>query len=303
MMERTADSFIGRKASELDWSTSQTDWSSFQYPWQQAMREGEAHTGVSLRMKSSKGKTRMFVVNGTPILDAKGQMRGALATFDDVSEIEKKNGELEDALTRLSRSGEAIERKNKELEHLAKRDPLTSLLNRSALFELLANRFENAKIDGTPLSALMVDIDNFKSVNDRFGHAAGDQVIQFVAKKLMSSLRFGDLSARYGGEEFCLILPGSDLVAAAVVAERLRASVSEEFGAQFSWDIDLTISFGVASLQGAQDTMSALLNRADKALHAAKANGRNRVVKWGDPELDAAHQLNDTRMVRASAAR
>ena len=100
---------------------------------------------------------------------------------------------------RLSRSGEAIERKNKELEHLAKRDPLTNLLNRRALFELLPNRFKNAKIDGTPLSALMVDIDNFKSVNDRFGHPAGDQVIQFVAKKMMSSLRFGDLSARYGG--------------------------------------------------------------------------------------------------------
>lgn len=303
MMERPADSFIGLKASELDWSTSQTDWSSVQYPWQLAMREGKAHTGVSLRMKSSKGKTRMFVVNGTPILDAKGQMRGALATFDDVSAIEKKNGELEDALTRLSRSGEAIERKNKELEYLARRDPLTSLLNRRALFELLANRFEKAKIDGTPLTALMVDIDNFKSVNDRFGHLAGDQVIQFVAEKLMSSLRFGDLSARYGGEEFCLILPGSDLVSAAAVAERLRASVVEEFGAEFPWDLELTISIGVASLQGAQDTMMDLLNRADKALYAAKANGRNKVVKWGDPELDAAHRLNDTRMVRASATR
>ena len=303
MMERPADSFIGRKASELDWSTSQTHETSFQYPWQQAMREGKAHTGVSLRMKSSKDKTRIFVVNGAPILDAKGQTRGALATFDDVSEIEKKNEELEDAMTRLSQSREAIRRQNKELEFLATHDPLTSLLNRRALFEHFEKCFESATRDGSLLSGFMVDIDHFKSVNDRFGHGVGDQVIEFVAKKLMSVAKFGDLSARYGGEEFCLILPRSSLMAATAVAERLRVSVSEDFGKQFSLDIDLTISVGVASLQGAQDTMTDLLNRADKALYAAKANGRNRVVKWGDPELDAAHRLNDTRMVRASAAR
>ena len=81
------------------------------------------------------------------------------------------------------------------------------------------------------------------------------------------------------------------------------ASVREEFGAQFPWDLDLTISLGVASLQSTQDTMTDLLKRADKALYAAKANGRNKVVKWGDPELDAAHRLNDTGMIKASAAR
>jgi diguanylate cyclase (GGDEF)-like protein len=183
--------------------------------------------------------------------------------------------------------GAAIEQKNKELQHLATRDPLTNLLNRRALFELFENRFESAKKDGTPLSAIMVDIDYFKSVNDRFGHSAGDHVIKFVAKNLMEAARFGDLSARYGGEEFCLILPGSNLEEARVIAERLRNIVHSKFGKKFSWDIDLTISLGVASIQGARDTTNDLLNRADKALYAAKEHGRNRVVAWGDPELDA----------------
>jgi diguanylate cyclase (GGDEF)-like protein len=244
--------------------------------------------GARLRRRSSNDETRIFVVNGAPIQDAKGNTRGALATFDDISDIEQKNEELEDAMTRLSESREAIERKNKELEYLATRDPLTNLLNRRALFELFENRFENAQKKGIELSGIMVDIDEFKSVNDRYGHSVGDEVIQFVAKKLMSAAKFGDLSARYGGEEFCLILPGSSLQDAVALAERLRITVRTDFRAQFSLDIDLTISLGVASLEGAQDTANDLMNRADKALYAAKTHGRNRVVTWGDMELDPA---------------
>ena len=297
MMERPADGLIGLKASELDWQTSRTiesrdpsepGESGVQYPWQHAMTDGKTNTGVTLRRQSATEGLRTFVVNGAPIKDAKGKMRGALATFDDISEIEQKNEELEDAMTRLSQSREAIESKNKELQYLATHDPLTNLLNRRALFEHLESRFEKAKMDGIELSGIMVDIDEFKSINDRYGHSAGDQVIQFVAKTLMSGLRFGDLSARYGGEEFCLILPGTNLDDALAVAERLRITVRTEFRAQFSWDVDLTISLGVASLEGAlEDTANDLLNRADKALYAAKAHGRNLVIAWGDPRLDA----------------
>ncbi len=294
MMEREADSLIGLKASELDWyslETSESDESEesdVQYPWQHSMREGKAHMGARLRRRSSTDETRIFVVNSAPIQDAKGNTRGALATFDDISDIEQKNEELQDAMTHLNESREAIERKNKELEYLATRDPLTNLLNRRALFELFENRFENAQKEGVELSGIMVDIDEFKSVNDRYGHSVGDEVIRFVARKLMSTARFGDLSARYGGEEFCLILPGSNLQDALAVAERLRITVRTDFRAQFSLDIDLTISLGVASLEGPEDTANDLMNRADKALYAAKTHGRNRVVTWGDPELDPA---------------
>jgi len=294
MMEREADSLIGLKASELDWlssrssKSSESSESSIQYPWQQAMSKGKSHMGSRLRRQSSKDGTRIFVVNGAPIQDAKGNTRGALATFDDISDIEQKNEELEDAMTHLSESREAIERKNKELQHLATRDPLTNLLNRRALFELFEKRFENAKRDATPLVALMIDIDEFKSVNDRYGHSVGDEVIRFVGKKLMSAAKFGDLSGRYGGEEFCLILPGSSLEDALALAERLRIIVRTDFKAQFSLDTDLTISLGVASLEGAEDTANDLLNRADQALYAAKAHCRNSVRTRGDPAFDPA---------------
>ncbi|MCZ6641366.1 MAG: GGDEF domain-containing protein [Gammaproteobacteria bacterium] len=160
------------------------------------------------------------------------------------------------------------------------------------------------KKDGTLLSGLMVDIDHFKSVNDRFGHGVGDEVLQFVAKKLISTAKPEDLSARYGGEEFCLILPGTSLTAAAALGERLRLGIKTEFRKQFSYEIDLTISVGVASMLDVDDTTMDLLNRADKALYAAKSSGRNRVVKWGDPELGGAESneeqkhLSNAQLVR-----
>lgn len=298
MMRRTAVSLLGVNASELAWIES-PEGERKSYPWQQAIEEEKAQTGISLRLQSTKDEVRNFVVNSAPILDGKGRPRGALATFDDVSEIEKMNGELESAMTNLSQTQEAVERKNKELQYLATRDPLTSLLNRRALFELFEKRFENAQKEGSELTGLMIDIDEFKSVNDTFGHSAGDKVIEYVAKKLIAFAKFGDLTARYGGEEFCMVLPGSSLEEAAELAERLRASVCDDFKDQFSWDTKLTISIGVANIEGARDTMTALLNRADKALYAAKTNGRDLVVKWGDhdSEIDrgkraAQHEAN-----------
>ena len=117
--------------------------------------------------------------------------------------------------------------------------------------------------------------------------ARGDRVIARVARLIRAQVREGDACIRYGGEEFCLILPGSNLEEARVIAERIRTIIHTKFGAKFSWDIDLTISMGVASIRGDRDTTTDLLNRADKALYAAKEHGRNRVVAWGDPELDA----------------
>lgn len=292
---------VGHMASGLDWLQSQTDDSTHVYPWQLAMKERGVQTGVTLRRQSTDDEVRIYVVNGAPILDGAGKVRGALATFDDISEVERKNEELQVTLKNLANSKDEVKRQNKELRFLASRDPLTSLLNRRALFDRFERRFVEAKRDGTELSTIMIDIDHFKSVNDRYGHSAGDKVIKFVGKTLMSVANIGDLAARYGGEEFCLVLPGRDLEDATSIAELLRKRIHEDFDENFSSSVELTISLGVACLDKKVDSTNTLLNRADHALYTAKAAGRNRVVRWGDPEI-AEHMSGRSDPMADSAA-
>ncbi len=159
-------------------------------------------------------------------------------------------------------------------------------MNRRALFDRFERLFNEARRDKLPLSAIMIDIDHFKSVNDHYGHAGGDKIIKFVAKEILTAARPEDLAARYGGEEFCIILPGLALGDATAVAEQLRMSVYEHFKQNFSSSKSLTISLGVASLDADVKSANDLVDLSDKALYAAKAGGRNRVVRWGDPGIE-----------------
>ena len=288
LLERPLEGLTGLKASELDWQPSESEEDDDRFPWLGALSDGLARTGMPLCRQASTGKTLTFVVNGTPIVDDGNKIRGALATFDDVSNLEKKNSELKYALEHLGKSREEVRRQNIELRFLATRDSLTGLLNRRALFKRFDKLIREARRHGRPLSGIMIDIDHFKAVNDHYGHAAGDKIIRFVAKELISAARPEDLTARYGGEEFCLILPGLDLGAAASVAEQLRMGVSEHFKQNFSSSKALTISAGIASLDEDTKTSNELLNKADKALYAAKVGGRNRVIRWDDPGIETA---------------
>ena len=282
IIEQPASGLTGRKASELNWLSSETGGTTGMLPWQHAMNDGKVHAGVALSRDSPENGIRTFIVNGAPIRDGKGKVRGALATFDDVSDLKRKNTDLEETLQHLAKSKAEVKRQNVQLHHLAMHDPLTGLLNRRALFPKLEQLFKEARRDSTSLCTIMIDIDHFKMVNDKYGHDAGDKVIRFVAKSLKEACRQGDLAARYGGEEFCIIMPTSDLETATGVAERLRVGIAEDFNENFSASIDLTVSLGIALLDDTAETANDLLNHADKALYCAKATGRNRVIRWGD---------------------
>lgn len=156
----------------------------------------------------------------------------------------------------------------------AHRDPLTGLGNRAALDDALAAEAERSRRNGDPASLLMIDIDHFKQINDRYGHLAGDRVLIAVARVLNEAKRGGDRLFRFGGEEFAMLLPETSLQDSAVVAERLRARVEALVVDCDGHRIDATASFGAAGLRTTRDTVQ-LLRDADLALYRAKRMGRN----------------------------
>jgi len=159
-------------------------------------------------------------------------------------------------------------------------DGLTGLYNRRYMESHLGSLVEQAASRGKPLTALVLDIDYFKSVNDTHGHDAGDDVLREFATRIKKSIRGIDLACRLGGEEFVIIMPEADMAVATIVAERLRRRVaSEPFAiAHGSKTIEVTISIGLATLDTADDNAATILKRADQALYRAKRDGRNRVV-------------------------
>ena len=159
-------------------------------------------------------------------------------------------------------------------------DGLTGLYNRRYMESHLATLIEQAAGRHKPLTVLVLDIDYFKSINDSYGHDAGDDVLREFAIRVRKSIRGIDLACRHGGEEFVIVMPETDLAVAATVAERLRRRIAMEAFPieQGRRSIDVTISIGIAALEGAGDSANNLLKRADQALYRAKRDGRNRVV-------------------------
>ena len=161
------------------------------------------------------------------------------------------------------------------VQHEADTDVLTGAPNRRALDELLRQQVNVARATGRVFSVLLLDIDHFKAVNDTHGHGAGDDTLRAFAQRVREHLRQGDTCARYGGEEFVVVLPGTTLVAALEVAERLRQGVADASLISVPL-VRATVSIGAAQhLPG--ESMEQLLGRADSAVYAAKRGGRNQV--------------------------
>ncbi len=192
------------------------------------------------------------------------------------SELSKLSTEMVDAL---------LEQKNEI--HLLKqqvyRDSMTRLFNHQHFLELLCREISRAKRYNNPLSLIMGDIDNFKLINDTYGHLTGDRVIKTVAGCLQQEIRESDHAARYGGEEFAVILPEAHLQEAYVVAERIRQSIDSLRIGYEKEMIHFTMSFGIVSFQMREGiTANELIKRADSALYQAKIQGRNQCCVLGD---------------------
>jgi two-component system cell cycle response regulator len=167
----------------------------------------------------------------------------------------------------------------------ASHDIQTGLLNHSAILENLRKEVLRARRERTDLGVILVDLDHFKSVNDKFGHMAGDTVLREVARRLRSGMRPYDYIGRYGGEEFVVLAPGCNLENTRALAERLRASIAGEPISDAAISVAVTASLGVSEAVDSR-TADEILKATDEALYAAKALGRNRVaVKSATPPL------------------
>ena len=188
---------------------------------------------------------------------------------------------------RSYRLSSELQQEKERAEQLARIDFLTALLNRRAFYEAAETALEVAKRYGRSVCLVMLDIDHFKSINDRFGHAAGDAVIQSVAARIRIEVRAGDVVGRLGGEEFAVLLPETTMDDAATIAERIRANVQMLVVSQDAQAIRFTISAGVAAVR-ADDTLATVLAASDAALYDAKRSGRNRVICAGahDPQFE-----------------
>ncbi|MBI2381581.1 MAG: GGDEF domain-containing protein [Gammaproteobacteria bacterium] len=178
-------------------------------------------------------------------------------------------------LQRLSRQEYVLERR---LEHQATRDGLTQLYNRRQFLSLMEAEFSRSRRYGQPLSFAMLDLDHFKAINDRHGHAVGDWVLVHFAECGRNVLREQDYFGRLGGEEFGVLLVHADQAQALEALERLRRAVEEAVLPSARGELRYTVSMGLAELSEADADVPALLRRADGALYQAKSQGRNRVV-------------------------
>jgi diguanylate cyclase (GGDEF)-like protein len=168
-------------------------------------------------------------------------------------------------------------RMHTEIQHLSVTDPLTGLNNRRYFLDVASREFLRSRRYRRPLSLIMMDIDHFKSVNDTYGHLAGDQVLVEVAQRSSRVLRGSDVRARYGGEELVFLLLETPLEGAMRAAERIRESIANAKIEINDKTIAVTVSLGVASLDARDTDLDALISRSDQALYAAKRAGRNRV--------------------------
>lgn len=162
------------------------------------------------------------------------------------------------------------------LERLVRTDPLTELLNRRGMREAIELHSRRSERDGAPVSAILIDIDDFKSINDSLGHSRGDRVIRSVAEMVRGSLRPTDVAARIGGDEFVALLPGATLSDASTVANRISQAVGELAGQGDG--VEVTVSIGVASVKPGTSSITDLLTRTEMLLRDSKQAGKNTVT-------------------------
>jgi len=252
---------------------------------------------VARRVKANDNLPFIPIIMQTALDATENKVEGLEAGADDYITKPIDFAELRARLTsmlRIKRLQEELEERerqlleaNERLRHMSQTDGLTGLDNRRNLEERIEEMFEHAKRLSEPFSCVMCDLDRFKSVNDTYGHQAGDAVLKQFAKILRNEVREIDRAGRFGGEEFMLLLPGTVLDAAVTFAERVRKQIESHTFTFDNQSIQRTASIGVSAWPHPRiKDCDALVRAADDALYVAKETGRNRVVRFDSDEFN-----------------
>lgn len=269
----SVENYAGQQVDNCGFQPTSTS-ESQELPWHTTARTERPVKGILLTRGEGE-QQRTYSVSTVPIRDDKNVNRGVVASFEDVTALQNKQEELRGALTSLRTSTEEIRKQNRELEWLATRDALTGCLNRRSFFREYEREWQQAQAGDLPLSAMMVDIDFFKAVNDNHGHGMGDEVLRQVSATLLKTVAETDMVCRYGGEEFSVLMPATTIDEAEMRAERCRLAIKALTFPQLS----VTASLGVSAISQNPESPQDMLDQADKCLYVAKRNGRNQVVR------------------------
>jgi len=229
----------------------------------------------------SRRHARLFVRDRVHMIEDLASTNGTFVNEQEVTKATPlRNGDLVrcgGAVFKFIEGGNIEALYHEEIYRLTITDGLTQVANKRHFVEFLERELARAIRHGRPLSLVLFDLDHFKRINDRFGHLAGDRVLNGIAALVSAQVRRDELLARYGGEEFAVVLPETSLDAAALFCERIRAGIES---ATFDFDgepLQATVSLGVTELVPT-DTLESLIARADALLYEAKESGRNRVA-------------------------
>ncbi|WP_418184638.1 diguanylate cyclase [Aliarcobacter vitoriensis] len=225
---------------------------------------------------------RSYTVNSTmvPILDIDGDIVEFIAIRSDVTDFEQAKEQLSNLNKAMKHKVDELYSMAQTLEQQASIDVLTGVFNRSKFEEFFEFEMQKSRMQRTKLSIILLDIDDFKNINDNFGHDIGDEILKSITKLISLNIRATDTLSRWGGEEFVILLPGTHLEQAKIVANNIRKRINEyEFGLTPN---KTTCSFGVATSNDA-DTKESLFKRVDTVLYKAKNSGKNIVI--GEDEI------------------
>ena len=221
--------------------------------------EKKIPVSATINTLSKSGKEYWLKLNMVPLKDRNGELTYYASIERDVTNEKKLVNKL---------------------EKLSKTDPLTGLLNRRVLLEIVEKEKSRYQRSGTVFCLLMLDLDNFKRINDTYGHLAGDRILQAVAELLKKQERPYDYAIRIGGEEFCVLLSNTSMKQAYRYGERIRKSISEINVYEDGQLMKITTSIGISEVIETDTKLESTIMRADEALYKAKAAGRNCIIKW-----------------------